>query len=116
MDARHARPGYIARSNSTVVNEADGINDDGSRNTRQIGSNVAGQGPINISSGDVVVNGGIAISVTGSTGVVVIERLDGTSQSIPASLLPVGVIQPFTFRKIIKTGTTATGIWAWWGQ
>jgi hypothetical protein len=41
-----ARSGKIIRSNNTIVNEADGINDDGSRNVKLTGS-IVEQGRVN---------------------------------------------------------------------
>lgn len=109
------RSGRVIKEDGTVVNEANGINSDGSQNTRVLGSNVYGYGPVDLSTTDFVANG-IAIAVTGTTGNVAVLTLEDQTVTIPAVLLPVGTEKPFTFKKILKTGTTATGVWAWWGK
>lgn len=111
-----SRSGRLVREDGSVVNEADGLNADGSRNIRQLGTNVVGFGPVDLTSTDFVKAGGLAITVAGTTGSVAVVTSEGTTITIPAALLPVGqqLVVPFT--KILKSGTTATIIWAWWGK
>ncbi len=106
-----SRSGRVIREDGTAVNEADGINADGSQ---RVTSNVSGYGPVNLVIGDFV-KPGTALAVTGTTGNVVVETMDGDMVTIPSSLLPVGTIREFPFQRIIRAGTTASGIWAWWG-
>lgn len=62
-------------------------------------------------STDVSVNDeyprGLSVQVAGA---VVVEDLDGETQTFTAEELPVGVIHAIRVQKVLATGTTATGI------
>lgn len=60
---------------------------------------------------DVSVSGsyprGLSVQVAGA---VVVEDLDGNTQTFTADELPVGVIHAIRVQKVLSTGTAATGI------
>lgn len=105
------RGGNVVKSNGTIVNEADGLNLDGSRNVRVQGVNVADYGAVTPNDTTNLSKPCIGICVTGTSGNVSVIKPDGTTVTIPAVMLPIGQIVPLPASRIRATGTTATGIW-----
>ncbi|MNE06686.1 hypothetical protein D3C80_992840 [compost metagenome] len=100
------------KTDGTKVNIADGINTDGSQNTRTIGSNVVDYGPVTPSDSVNLTKPAIAIAIAGTAGSITVIKPNGEEVTIPAALLPLGQFIPFPAIRIKATGTTATSIWA----
>ncbi|MEK5060496.1 hypothetical protein BK126_04505 [Paenibacillus sp. FSL H7-0326] len=105
------RTGEMYKSDGTIVNEADGINNDGSQNIRMRGVNVTDYGPVTPNDTTDLSKPCIGICVTGTAGSVSVVKLDDNIVTIPAVMLPIGQIVPLPAKRIRVTNTTATGIW-----
>lgn len=115
-DSMHPRSGKAFRSDGSIVNEADGLNDDGSRNIRiKGGVNVSDYGPITPNDSIDLTKLAIGLCVTGAVGTVTVVKPNDLEVTIPATMLPLGQIQPLPAKRIKATGTTATGIWVIYG-
>ncbi|MNH04762.1 hypothetical protein D3C79_640680 [compost metagenome] len=86
------------------------VDANGNVQTAVAGTNVKGFGKVTPSDTTDLATPAIAIAVEVS-GALSVVKLDGTTELIPAVLLPAGVILPFPVKRIRATGTTASGVW-----
>lgn len=76
------------------------------------GSNVQDYGFVTPSDTVNLSKQAIGFVVTGVTGNVSLVKPDGTSITLPSSMISVGQIIPLPFKRVNATGTTATTILA----
>lgn len=112
-DQRRKRT-LVERDDGQRINQANGLNADGSSNVRMLGSNVTDYGPVTPNNSTELA-GVIGVMVAGNPGALSVMKPNGQIVIIPAAALPVGVILPLPVRRIRLTDTTATGIWAVYG-
>jgi hypothetical protein len=110
IDQFQARSGRLIKEDGTVVNEANGINADGSRNVLLSGSNAMDAAAVVPNDGADLAKGttkGLYLGVSGDV------KITLSSGSIVAFKgLSSGVIHPIAVKRVHATGTTATDILA----
>ena len=100
----------IMRFWDTITGKRRSVSRDTPLPTSVIGSNVGDYGPVTPND-STELSDVIGIMVTGNAGNVSVMKPNGQTVVIPASALPVGVIQPLPLRRVRSSGTTATGVW-----
>lgn len=99
------RTGRIIRDDNTIVNEANGINEDGSRNVFASATGAVAVTPHD--TNDLAGGATKGLYVGGSGNVVVIMAND---DEVTFTGLSAGVVHPFSVKRVKATGTTATSI------
>ncbi|MCM3444387.1 spike base protein, RCAP_Rcc01079 family [Metabacillus halosaccharovorans] len=99
------RGGRIVRDDGTIVNEAEGIRDDGSQVVYSSVNDAITVTPSDSSNLSKGISKGFYL---GASGNVKVDLASGTT--ITLNSLAAGVIHPIAVKKVHATGTTATGI------